>query len=184
MVIGDNLVTTSHDASQVDMDNLEIWFAPPDRFCFFLFRSDQMEQKFSSHSKEIGKKYLLFPSLVSMFSWLFNRCYVMSGVCERVMGTWWSMTGHHDHDRAITTGILPTQHLWWSTKILGLYRQLVLLIQCFKFMNIWCVSTEQRHSGSKVIFLWLWCACAPGEWGWVIESYHGSSRLVCSTAAH
>ena len=42
------------------------------------------------------------------------------------MWTWWFMTTvHHDpditwpydQDMAITTRILPTQHLWWSTKI-------------------------------------------------------------------
>ena len=57
---------------------------------------------------------------------LVRDCLTDVMSCLRLMGTWWLMTTvHHDHDitwpydrdMTITTRILPTQHLWWSTKI-------------------------------------------------------------------
>ena len=123
--------------------------------------------------------------------------------CLRLMGTWWLMTTvHHDHDitwpydqdMTITTRILPTQHLWWSTKISWIHSSLQRL-RIFKFMNIW----PEMHWGWRwfeiftngrvpTIFMAPGCAgwvvWTPREWGWVIESYQAPSRLLLSCPAH
>ena len=134
---------------------------------------------------------------------LVRDCLTDVMSCLRLMGTWWLMTTvHHDHDitwpydqdMTITTRILPTQHLWWSTKISWIHSSLQRL-RIFKFMNIW----PEMHWGWRwfeiftngrvpTIFMAPGCAgwvvWTPREWGWVIESYQAPSRLLLSCPAH
>ena len=125
-------------------------------------------------------------------SWLFNRCYVMSAPHGDLMAH--DHTVHHDHDitwpydqdMTITTRILPTQHLWWSTKISWIHSSRI-----FKFMNIW----PEMHwdwwwfeifTNGQVPAIFMargcagWVVWTRREWGWVIESYQGPSRLLLS----
>ena len=90
-------------------------------------------------------------------SWLFNRCYVMS----ESHGAWWFMTTvHHDHDitwaydrdMAITTRILPTQHLWWSTKIFQIHS--------------WIIESQASHLGFLIESpsSWTSARCTGTRW--------------------
>ena len=89
---------------------------------------------------------------------LVRDCLTDVMSCLRLMGTWWLMTTvHHDHDitwpydrdMTITTRILPTQHLWWSTKISWIHSSLQRL-RIFKFMNIW---PEMHWAGGGLKYL-------------------------------
>ena len=122
------------------------------------------------------------------------------------MRTWWFMTTVH-HDPDITWLALWPRHGDNNEDIanpasLMVYKNilnsLLLNLRIFKFMNILMPAGALRvwniykWSRDPAIFMARGCAgwvvWTHREWGWVIESYQGSSRSAsclahCSTAA-